>query len=49
LAKAAEAGIERDRITAELEHEGIESFCGSYASLLRRIETQLVPSRAAAA
>lgn len=38
LAAAAEAGIDLDRITAELEREGVESFCASYRELLGCIE-----------
>jgi transaldolase len=41
LAAAADAGVELDRITAELEREGVESFCGSYERLLARIESKL--------
>ena len=41
LAAAAEAGLDLEAITAELEREGVESFCGSYDELLRCIETKL--------
>jgi transaldolase len=41
LATAAEAGLDLDGITTELEREGVESFCGSYDELLRCIETKL--------
>lgn len=38
LAAAAKAGIDLDRVTAELEREGVESFCASYRELLGCIE-----------
>jgi transaldolase len=41
LAEAAEAGIDLDRIAAELEREGIESFSGSYRRLLERLGSKL--------
>jgi transaldolase len=41
LADAAEAGIDLGRITAELEREGVESFSGSYARLLERLNSKL--------
>jgi transaldolase len=41
LAEAAEAGLDLDTITAELERDGVESFCGSYRELLRCIESKL--------
>ena len=41
LAAAAEAGLDLDAITTELEREGVESFCSSYDELLRCIETKL--------
>ena len=41
LSAAADAGLDLDAITAELEREGVESFCGSYQELLRCIETKL--------
>jgi transaldolase len=41
LAEAAGAGVELDRITAELEREGIESFRRSYERLLGRIDAKL--------
>jgi transaldolase len=34
------AGIDLDAITAELEHEGVRSFCDSYNQLLHCIETK---------
>jgi transaldolase len=41
LADAAEAGIDLDRITSELEREGVESFGGSYLRLLARLRSEL--------
>jgi transaldolase len=41
LAEAAEAGVDLDRITAELEREGIEAFSDSYEHLLERIGSKL--------
>jgi transaldolase len=41
LARAAEAGIDLAAVTAELEREGVESFCDSYHALLRCIESKL--------
>jgi len=41
LAKAQQAGIDLGRITAELEREGVESFCDSYQELLECIESKL--------
>ena len=38
LAAAAAEGVDLDTITAELEREGVQSFCDSYAELLRCIE-----------
>ena len=35
------AGIDLERITRELEREGVEAFCDSYAQLLASIETQV--------
>jgi hypothetical protein len=34
LAAAADAGLDLARITAELEREGVEAFCDSYAQIL---------------
>jgi transaldolase len=41
LRRAADAGIDLDTITSELEREGVESFCRSYHDLLERIESKL--------
>jgi transaldolase len=40
LAEAAAAGVELDRVAAELEREGIESFQSSYERLLEEIESR---------
>ena len=44
LRRAREAGIDLDAVTAELEREGVSSFCDSYHDLLDRIETKLAPT-----
>jgi transaldolase len=41
LREAAEAGVDLDGITAELERAGVRSFCDSYHELLDSIETML--------
>jgi transaldolase len=41
LAEAQAAGIDLTAITAELEREGVRSFCGSYHDLLECIESKL--------
>jgi transaldolase len=41
LADAAEAGIDLANVTAELEREGVKSFCASYDELLACIEGKL--------
>jgi transaldolase len=41
VAQAAEAGVDLAPVTAQLEREGVESFCDSYAELLRCIESRL--------
>ena len=41
LAQAAEAGLDLPELTAELEREGVQSFCDSYNELLRCIESKL--------
>jgi len=38
LAEAAAAGIDLEQVTSELEREGVQSFCDSYAQLLDCIE-----------
>jgi transaldolase len=43
LRRARAAGIDLDAITAELEREGVESFCRSYEELLDCIERKLHP------
>ena len=41
LRRGADAGIDLDAITAQLEREGVRSFCDSYHALLDCIETKL--------
>jgi transaldolase len=41
LADVARAGIDLGTVTAELEREGVQSFCGSYHELLDCIESKL--------
>jgi transaldolase len=41
LHRAADAGIDLDAVTSELEREGVRSFCDSYHELLDCIETKL--------
>ena len=41
LADAAAAGIDLAAVTAELEREGVKSFCGSYEQLLECIDGKL--------
>jgi transaldolase len=41
LADATDAGIDLDAITAQLEREGVRSFCDSYRQLLNCIEGKL--------
>jgi Transaldolase/Fructose-6-phosphate aldolase len=41
LAAARDAGVDLDRITAELEREGVRSFCDSYHQLLGCLESKL--------
>lgn len=41
LQRAADAGVDLDAITEQLEREGVESFCASYHDLIRRIESEL--------
>jgi transaldolase len=44
LRLAADAGIDLPAVTAELEREGVRSFCDSYHQLLDCIETTLRPA-----
>ena len=41
LADAAVAGLDLEAVTAELERDGVESFCDSYRELLDCIESKL--------
>ena len=41
LHRAQDAGIDLDAITAQLEREGVRSFCGSYEQLLGCLEAKL--------
>ena len=41
LAAARDAGVDLDRITAELEREGVRSFCDSYHQLLGCLQSKL--------
>jgi transaldolase len=41
LRRAHDAGIDLDAITAQLEREGVRSFCESYGQLLGRIEAKV--------
>ena len=47
LALAAEAGIDLDAITAELERDGVQTFCASYRDLLACIEAKVARLRVA--
>lgn len=40
LQAAADAGLDLDQITADLEREGVEAFCASYRALLECIEAK---------
>jgi transaldolase len=40
LRQAQHAGIDLAAITAQLEREGVQSFCASYHELLDRIKTK---------
>jgi transaldolase len=44
LRQAADAGINLPAVTAELEREGVRTFCDSYHDLLACIETKLRPA-----
>jgi transaldolase len=46
LAAAAAAGIDLDAVTAELEREGVRSFCDSYHQLLGCIERKIAAGAA---
>jgi transaldolase len=49
ILKAAEmAGVDLARITAELEREGVRSFCDSYGELLACIEGKLASTEISA-
>jgi transaldolase len=41
LADARDAGVDLAAVTAQLEREGVQSFCASYQELIERIETRL--------
>jgi transaldolase len=41
LRRAEAAGLDVTALTAELEREGVWSFCDSYHRLINRIETKL--------
>jgi transaldolase len=41
LADARAAGVDLAAVTAELEREGVRSFCDSYHQLLERIDSKL--------
>jgi transaldolase len=43
LRRAADAGVDLDAITSELEREGVRAFCDSYRELLDSIATRLRP------
>jgi transaldolase len=43
LRDARAAGVDLDSITAELEREGVRSFCDAYQQLTARIESKLPP------
>ena len=47
LRRAQDAGIDLAAITAQLERDGVRSFCDSYNQLLACIETKLGATRAA--
>ena len=47
LQAAAGLGLDLDQITAELEREGVESFCASYRALLECIEAKGAALKAA--
>jgi transaldolase len=45
LQRAHDAGVDLDAITAQLERDGVRSFCDSYDELLRRIEAKADAAR----
>ena len=45
LAEAADAGLDLDRITSELEREGVQSFCDSYEQILDAMQSELTAAR----
>jgi transaldolase len=45
LEQAADAGFDLGKTTAELEREGVESFCDSYKQILDAMETELASVR----
>jgi transaldolase len=47
LAAAVDAGIDLPALTAQLEHEGVRSFCDSYHQLLDCIQRKLAATGAA--
>jgi transaldolase len=46
LRRAHDAGVDLDAITAQLEREGVRSFCDAYDQLLACIEIKLGSTRA---
>ena len=44
LRRARDAGVDLEAVTAELEREGVRSFCDSYHELLGCIEAKLKPA-----
>jgi transaldolase len=44
LSRTAQAGIDLDAVTTELEREGVRAFCDSYLDLLHCIEAKLLPA-----
>jgi transaldolase len=44
LRQVDDAGVDLAAVTAELEHEGVRSFCNSYREPLDCIESKLRPS-----
>jgi transaldolase len=48
LDRAASAGVDLDRVTAELEREGVDAFCDSYRELQDCIRSKVAALRSAA-